>query len=165
VEHVAVAPEYSGSGIETTQSLLKKQVDFLLAVNFHRKNLNNIFHSGEAAVSQVRHFQQSALQFQPYAGQDPERAAICRLIGPADSETMGAGLARFDGVSIEWTVLYDELIVVLEGHFRLRLADQVIDAKPGDVIWVPERTPLAYEGEKACVFYALYPVDWQARNA
>ena len=116
-------------------------------------------------MSDVRHFQQSALQFQPYAGEPVERAAICRLIGPTDSQTMGAGLACFDGVSIEWTVLYDELIVVLEGHFRLRLADRVIDAAPGDVIWVPERTPLAYEGEKARVFYALYPVDWQARNA
>lgn len=116
-------------------------------------------------VSEVRHFQQSALQFQSYAGEPVDRAAICRLIGPTDSQTMGAGLARFDGVSIEWTVLYDELIVVLEGHFRLRLADRVIDAAPGDVIWVPERTPLAYEGEKATVFYALYPVDWQARNA
>ena len=66
-------------------------------------------------MSQVRHFQQAALQFQSYGGQDIERAAICRLIGPADSQTMGAGLARFDGVSIEWTVLYDELIVVLDG--------------------------------------------------
>lgn len=116
-------------------------------------------------MSDVRHFQQSALQFQPYGGQPLERAALCRLIGPTDSQTMGAGLARFDGVSIEWTVLYDELIVVLEGNFRLRLADRLIDAAPGDVIWVPERTPLAYEGEKACVFYALYPVDWQTRNA
>ncbi|MCL6690762.1 cupin domain-containing protein [Pseudomonas sp. R3.Fl] len=116
-------------------------------------------------MSDVIHFQKSALQFQPYAGQAPENAAICRLVGPADSQTMGAGLARFDGCSIEWTVLYDELIVVLEGHFRLRLGERVIEAAPGDVIWVPERTPLAYEGEKACVFYALYPVDWQARNA
>ncbi|MCY1423468.1 Ethanolamine utilization protein EutQ [compost metagenome] len=116
-------------------------------------------------MSDVIHFQQSELQFQSYGGLPTERAAICRLIGPGDSQTMGAGLARFDDCSIEWTVLYDELIVVLDGHFRLRLADRVIDARPGDVIWVPERTPLAYEGEKATVFYALYPVDWQARNA
>ncbi|MCY1259484.1 Ethanolamine utilization protein EutQ [compost metagenome] len=116
-------------------------------------------------MSDVIHFSRPELQFQPYGGQPAERAAICRLIGPADSQTMGAGMARFDGCSIEWTVLYDELIVVIEGNFRLRLADRVIDARPGDVIWVPERTPLAYEGEKATVFYALYPVDWQARNA
>jgi len=116
-------------------------------------------------VSDVIHFQQSALQFQAYGGQPIERAALCRLITPGESSSMGAGLARFDGCSIEWTVLYDELIVVLEGHFRLRLGERVIEAAPGDVIWVPERTPLAYEGDRACVFYALYPVDWQTRNA
>lgn len=116
-------------------------------------------------MSEVIHFQRSLLQFQPYGGQPVERAALCRLIGPANSQTMGAGIACFDGCSIEWTVLYDELIVVLEGHFRLRLGDRVVEAAPGDVIWVPERTPLAYEGEQARVFYALYPVDWQTRNA
>ncbi len=116
-------------------------------------------------MSDVIHFKHAELSFQPYAGQALERAAICRLIGPDASASMGAGLARFDGCSIQWTVLYDELILVLEGHFRLRLADRLIEARPGDVIWVPERTPLAYEGEQACVFYALCPVDWQTRNA
>lgn len=116
-------------------------------------------------MSDVRHFPLLSQAFQPYAGQPAERAALCRLLGPADSQTMGAGLAYFDGCSIEWTVLYDELIVVLEGRFRLRLADRVIEAAPGDVIWVPEHTPLAYEGERARVFYALYPVDWQAPDA
>ena len=74
---------------------------------------------------------------------------------------MGAGLATFDGCSIEWTVLYDEVIVVLEGLFRLRVGDEVFEGGPGDVIWIPEYTPLKYEGEKATVFYALHPVDWK----
>jgi ethanolamine utilization protein EutQ len=80
---------------------------------------------------------------------------------------MGGGVATFDGCSIEWTVLYDELIVVLEGRFRLRIGknfEQVIEAGPGDVIWLPENTPLKYEGEKAKVFYALSPVDWRKRH-
>jgi len=47
-------------------------------------------------------------------------AGIARLVGPELSKTMGAGLAAFDGCAIEWTVLYDEMIVVLEGLFRLR---------------------------------------------
>ncbi|RJG13206.1 cupin domain-containing protein [Pseudomonas cavernicola] len=116
-------------------------------------------------MSNLIHFKRDELSFQPYSGQPPERASICRLIGPDASSSMGAGLACFDGCSIEWTVLYDELIVVLEGHFRLRVGERVIEATPGDVIWVPERTPLAYEGDQARVFYALYSVDWQARNA
>lgn len=31
---------------------------------------------------------------------------------------------------------------------------------PGDVIWLPENTPLRHEGDRARMFYALHPVDW-----
>ena len=40
----------------------------------------------------------------------------------------------------------------------------MIEAEPGDVIWLPENTPLKYEGDKATVFYALHPVDWRRRH-
>ncbi len=62
---------------------------------------------------------------------------------------MGAGIATFDGSSIDWTVLYDEMIVVIEGTFRLGTPEGEISAKPGDVIWIPENTPISYRGEKA----------------
>ena len=45
------------------------------------------------------------------------QATIARLIGPEISHSMGAGVATFDDCSIAWTVLYDEVIVVLEGAF------------------------------------------------
>ncbi len=105
-------------------------------------------------------FKRSEIGFEPYGG-PPGAATIARLIGPDTSRTMGAGLATFDGCSIEWTVLYDEVIVVLEGRFRLRVGDEVFAAGPGDVLWIPDYTPLRYEGEQAVVFYALHPVDWK----
>ncbi|MOA20931.1 Ethanolamine utilization protein EutQ [compost metagenome] len=114
-------------------------------------------------MSEVIHFQRSARTFEPY-GDDPRQASICRLVGPELSQTMGAGVARFDGCSIAWTVLYDELIVTLEGYFRLRVGDAVFDTEPGDVLWIPANTPLVYEGEGATVFYALHPVDWKTRQ-
>ena len=110
-------------------------------------------------MPEVRLFKKSAMDFVDYGG-PPGAARIARLIGPETSQTMGAGLACFDGCSIEWTVLYDEVIVVLQGRFRLRVGDRVFEAEPGDVFWIPEYTPLKYEGDKATVFYALYPVDW-----
>ena len=71
-------------------------------------------------MANVVHFKQSDRVFEAY-GDDPQRATISRLVGPELSKTMGAGIARFDNCSITWTVLYDELIVALEGNFRLRV--------------------------------------------
>ncbi|MGD9744546.1 MAG: hypothetical protein AB7V53_18030 [Dongiaceae bacterium] len=111
-------------------------------------------------MSQVKVFRRNEMKFDPYGG-PPGEGQIARLVGPELSTTMGVGIGTFDGCSIEWTVLYDEMIVVLEGKFRLVLKDAVIEATPGDVIWLPENTWLKYEGEKAVVCYTLYPVDWR----
>jgi len=111
----------------------------------------------------VKHFKRSEMNFDAFGG-PPGKATIARLIGPDQSTTLGAGLASFDGCSIEWTVLYDEMIVVLEGLFRLRAGTQVFEGRPGDVIWIPEKTAIVYEGEKSLVCYALYPVDWRKRH-
>ena len=110
----------------------------------------------------VIHYRKSERVFEPY-GEDAAKASISRLVGPDVSHSMGAGVARFDGCSIAWTVLYDELIVTLEGTFRLRVGETVHECAPGDVLWIPANTPLRYEGEGATVFYALSPVDWRAR--
>jgi ethanolamine utilization protein EutQ len=117
-------------------------------------------------MSKPLHFKRAARKFEAYGG-PPGSATIARLVRPDISKSMGAGIATFDGCSIEWTVLYDEVIVVLEGKFRLRLGKdhaQVIEAAPGDVIWLPENTPLKYEGDRAVVFYALHPADWRQRH-
>ncbi len=114
-------------------------------------------------MSGIRHFKRVEMQLEHFGG-PPGQARIARLVGPDVSKTMGVGLVEFDGCSIEWTVLYDEMIVVLEGLFRLRAGKQVFEGRPGDIIWIPEKTPIVYEGEKAIVCYALYPVDWRRRH-
>jgi ethanolamine utilization protein EutQ len=119
--------------------------------------------AGPKANGQVRHLRKAEMNFTAYGG-PPGKATIARLVGPDLSKTMGAGVATFDGCSIEWTVLYDELIVVLEGTFRLVAGKETYSCAPGDVLWIPENTPIKYEGDKAKVFYALHPVDWRQRH-
>lgn len=115
------------------------------------------------AGAKVAHFSSSEMNFTAFGG-PPGAATIARLVGPEMSTTMGAGIATFDGCSIEWTVLYDEPIVVLEGTFRLVAGSEAYSCKPGDVIWIPENTPIKYEGDEARVFYALHPVDWRQKH-
>lgn len=115
-------------------------------------------------MSKVTLFQRDTMSFEPFGEQGGGSGSIARLVGPQLSKTMGAGLARFDNVSIEWTILYDELIFTLEGAFTLRVGEHVYETRPGDVLWIPANTPLRYEGCGATVFYALAPVDWRERN-
>ena len=107
-------------------------------------------------------FKRSAMTFDDFGAKEG-KAGIARLVGPDMSTTMGGGIATFDQCAVEWTVRYDELIVVLEGTFKLKAGDEMFEAKPGDVLWIPAETPLVYMGDKAVVFYSVYPIDWRKR--
>lgn len=90
-----------------------------------------------------------------------------RLIHPGISTTLASGVAYYDGCSFEVAMKYDETIIVLDGTFRIRTGEnysRVIEATTGDVIWLPKGARTRWEGEKAKIFYAAYPVDWRTRN-
>ena len=116
-------------------------------------------------MSGISLFKKDEITFEHYGG-PPGNAEIARLIGPEQSQTMGGGVVVFEkGISIPWTVLYDEFIVVLEGHFTMRAGDEVYECDPGDVLWIPADTPIVYEAEaRAVCFYTLFPVDWKQRH-
>ena len=107
-------------------------------------------------------FRMASTAFGTY-GDGPGEASIARLVGPQDSATMGAYLARFNGRSVPWTVRYDEVIACIEGEFRLQVGPTLHVLNPGDVIWIPKDTELAYDGTDSLVFIAIAPVDWRSR--
>jgi len=102
----------------------------------------------------------SSLTFM-HRGGPPGEAGVARAVSTDLSASMGAGVAHFDDCSISWTVLYDEVIYVIEGVFRLVTRECVLEGRAGDIIWVPEGTELKYEGEQARIFYAVYPGNWK----
>lgn len=119
-------------------------------------------------MTEVRHFRRGEMSFVPLrgplAGNGPPQAAIARLIGPAESKSMGVGIGKFT-TPIAWEIQYDEMMVVLAGRFRVKLADRTFEAGAGDVIWVPEGTRFATEGDDAVICYALWPADYHERMA
>ena len=72
-------------------------------------------------MKKARHFKASEHGISKPLGDRPARPRLPASWDRKMSATIGAGIAVFDGCSIEWTVLYDEVIVVLEGTFRLKL--------------------------------------------
>lgn len=108
----------------------------------------------------VQLIKSSSLVFN-HRGGPPGTGEVARAVGTDLSSSMAAGIARFDGCSIAWTVLYDEIIYVIDGVFRLNTPTGVIEGQAGDIIWVPEGTELKYEGDGASIFYAVYPGNWK----
>lgn len=115
-------------------------------------------------MGEVRHFRYGELSYKD-ATSGARQMELARLITDRESGTLGAGLARFDHCSVDWTVLYDEVMFVFEGTFRLAVGDRRYVCTPGDVLWIPERTTLKYESDGPSVcFYAVYPADWRKRH-
>jgi ethanolamine utilization protein EutQ len=104
----------------------------------------------------------SALNFLAW-GDGPGTALIARTVTAEMCPAVGGGIGKFDGCSVEWTLLYDEMIYCLEGLFRLRVGAEVHEIGPGDTLLVLANTAVRYEGKAATVFYALSPNDWMKR--
>ncbi|MFF8380523.1 cupin domain-containing protein [Streptomyces sp. NPDC015661] len=76
---------------------------------------------------------------------------------------LGGGFARFDkgGATAPWKLPYEEILCVVTGTLRLTFGDEVVEARPGDVVTIPRGAEVIYEGEAGTsAFYALTPADW-----
>ncbi|MGH8411891.1 MAG: ethanolamine utilization protein EutQ, partial [Pseudomonas sp.] len=58
------------------------------------------------------------------------------------------------------TVLYDEVIFVIEGCFELRVGDELFEVRPGQLLWIPDGTELVYGGY-ALFGYVVHPGNWK----
>ena len=92
--------------------------------------------------------------------------SIARLINRTISNHIGAGIEYLEAVTIDWTVTYDEVLFILEGPLTIEFSeDDRHICNTGDIVWLPQGTHLKYiAAARAGYFYALYPVDWAARQ-
>ena len=88
-------------------------------------------------------------------------ASIHRDVDSSMSESMSCSVLEMDNFELEWTVLYDEYIYVLEGCMTIELEDGTHDLNAGDSLWLPDGTWHFYHTKKAKVLVAVYPANWQ----
>jgi ethanolamine utilization protein EutQ (cupin superfamily) len=87
------------------------------------------------------------------------------------SESMSAGLAKYaKGASIDWTLDYDEFIVVISGVFTIHSEGKSSTLKAGDFFFffITRGTSVTYQAadEASLLMYVTYP-PWReaARKA
>ncbi len=104
----------------------------------------------------VKMFRKGDLDLTP----NDQGAAVLATVNAGVSGTMGAGIGTFEDCAIAWTVTYDEVLFIADGEFTLRVGDDVYEAGPGDILWIPKDTALVYEAKgKVTFFYAVYPAS------
>jgi ethanolamine utilization protein EutQ len=89
-----------------------------------------------------------------------DQAQAAHLCGTDDGSKLGAGFGRLTKASFEWTVQYDEVILVLEGKVTAITQTETLKAGRLDTIWLPAGTRVTYQAEDALIFYAIQPADW-----
>lgn len=93
-------------------------------------------------------------------GGPPGAAWVARAVSNEVSPHIGFGFARWEGAEVEWTVLYDELIFVIDGTLELRANGEPLRIVPGQLLWIPEGTELVYGGH-ALFGYVVRPANWR----
>lgn len=116
--------------------------------------------SGQGPVLLVDHRE---LDFTVRGG-PPGNALVARAISTEVSPNLGVGFARWEGAAVAWTLLYDEVIFVIEGCFELKANGELYRVEPGQMLWIPEGTELVYGGH-ALFGYVVHPGDWKQRHA
>lgn len=95
-----------------------------------------------------------------HRGGPPGGASVARALSNEVSPSMGVGFARWEGAEVAWTVLYDEVIFVIEGCFELCANGKRYKVEPGQMMWIPEGTELTYGGY-ALFGYVVHPGNWK----
>ena len=81
------------------------------------------------------------------------------LTGADQGTELGTGFGRMKNANLDWTVHYDEVLLVIEGHLTVRTAEDVFELGPKDSIWLPKGTELTYQAEEALIFFAVHPAS------
>ncbi len=109
-------------------------------------------------MSGLKFFRKGEGEWKPWRGLEGTR--IRRLVGTKASQTIGAGVMTMEKQTIHSLNDFDEVIVVLDGHYRSRSEGKEYEAEPGDIFWAPAGTAFELETDTtATVFYARYPMD------
>jgi ethanolamine utilization protein EutQ len=106
-----------------------------------------------------------SVELTPFPAAGPgKRVGMADLITSRDGAPMTAGLMSWGRAdSFAWKLDYDEVDLVLEGVLHLTIDGRVIEARPGDVLYIPKGSAVVFGTPwRTKVFYVTYPADWAA---
>lgn len=82
-----------------------------------------------------------------------------------ESPRLGCGIMEMKETTFDWTLNYDEIDYVIEGHLDIIIDGRVVSAGPGELILIPKNSKIQFSvPEYARFIYVTYPADWASQN-
>lgn len=116
--------------------------------------------NGVAGVKVVRG---SSVQLERFAAAgEGKNVRLKDVITAADRSPMGAGFMAWKAAdSFAWELTYDEVDYVLEGELHVTIDGRVVEAKAGDVVFIPKGSRITFGTPSSVrVFYVTHPANW-----
>lgn len=79
-----------------------------------------------------------------------------------ESKRLGAGLMVMKESTFDWTLNYDEVDFVIDGHLEVVGKNGTAKADKGQLIHIPKGSKIKFSAPKYARFiYVTYPADWE----
>lgn len=81
-----------------------------------------------------------------------------------ESRRLGAGIMEMKETTFDWTLNYDEIDYVIEGHLDVIIDGRKVSADEGEIILIPRGSKIQFSvPEYARFIYITYPADWASQ--
>lgn len=112
-------------------------------------------------AGKVVHVQGTSIRLGQFDG--APNVGLTDVITSKDGSPMTAGFMAWKAAdSFSWSLDYDEVDYVLEGCLHLGIDGRTIEARAGDVLYIPKGSRVLFgTPNRVRVFYVTYPANWQ----
>lgn len=81
-----------------------------------------------------------------------------------ESPRLGCGIMEMRETTFDWTLNYDEIDYVIEGHLDIIVDGRKVSADPGELIYIPKGSKIKFSVPNYSRFiYITYPADWASQ--
>ncbi|EJP6472281.1 cupin domain-containing protein [Clostridium sporogenes] len=82
-----------------------------------------------------------------------------------ESPRLGCGIMEMKETTFDWTLNYDEIDYVIEGHLDIIIDGRKVSADAGELILIPKGSKIQFSVPNYARFiYITYPADWTSQN-
>lgn len=150
--------------MEINQTLLKELIKKVIEVEMGNKSVPEYKFMDKSGVGLVK-LDKMLKRDRMDTGNPQDEVYTTDLFTLEEGPRIGAGLMEMIKSTFDWTLTYDEIDYIIEGHLDIIIDGRTISGEKGDVILIPKHSKIQFSAPDYAKFlYVVYPANWQGEK-